>query len=409
MPDHDVLQPAATFAVPPTTEGMPFEQAARGAMEGLASALADVLASLPEPIERAVDVERALDLDKNLAWQVFRLTRSQTPAEIAKVPAPRSMQRLISQARKRRVPAPVIERLSAAFDHFEAFAASQAGDREALASMVRSFSDDTDDQEEVRLRRTLYRGNAQVWGLRLRQFVRSTIFLPTCDDPARAAGEIMLSAHLDLEQIRPDSHAAIVSWARPSGHMGKDGTPGVEPSFTLHEEFCSRPLPRMVQRPSVGSGLETEMILPAVGRPGATTLYTSQALPLVKVDQLDRFEAGNIFCIPVETVVFDLMVPAGWSDASSARAACYGRRYHPEHVFERRPADMLPQRVALQALGEFRGQMPPVKGAPRHAEAVARVLADAGHADVPFDVYRCTVKFPVLHSLLALGVEARFP
>ena len=32
----------------------------------------------------------------------------------------------------------------------------------------------------------------------------------------REGDEIMLSAHIGLEQLRPDSRAAIISWARPS-------------------------------------------------------------------------------------------------------------------------------------------------------------------------------------------------
>lgn len=376
-------------------------------MGALRSALSELLAALPGPIERAVDVERALELDKKLAWQVFRLARSQTAAELGKVPAARSVGRLLRAAERHDVPEELLERVRRAFEQFDAFTAIQAGDREALVSMVRSVAGDGDEQEDARLRRTLYRGNAQVWGLRMRQFVRSSIFLPPSKDPSAAKGEFALSAHIGLEQIRADSHAAIVSWARPSGAKRADGTEEVVPAFTLHEEFCSRPLPRVMARQSVGARIETELTLPAVGKPGATTLYTSQTLGEVKTEALARFEVNNIFCIPVEMVVFDLLIPAGWADGATARAAFYGRRYHPEHVFERREADLLPQRGVLEWLGEFRGAMPEVPGGPRHAEAVASVLGQCGCGDAAFDVFRATVEYPVLHTLLALGVDRR--
>jgi len=395
--------PQIPAKIPATSFGL----AAREAMETLRAALSDLLSALPGPIERAVDVERALELDKKLAWQVFRLARSRTPAEVAKVPAPRSVARLLSAASRQQVPEELLARVRGAFEQFDAFAAAQAGDREALASMVRSVSGEGDEQEEVRLRRSLYRGNAQVWGLRMRQFVRSSIFLPPSSDPSAARGELALSAHIGLEQMRADSHAAIVSWARPSGATRADGTAEVVPAFTLHEEFCSRPLPRVTPRPGVGARMETELSLPAVGKPGATTLYTSQTLGEVRPETLARFEVNNIFCIAVETVVFDLLIPAGWSNPGTARAAFYGRRYHPEHVFERREADLLAQRGTLERLGEFRGSMPEVPGAPRHAEAVMSVLGQCGCAGAGFEVYRATVRYPVLHTLLALGVERR--
>lgn len=395
MSDPDTLQ----------TDGAPFEHAAQRAMESLGGALSSLLAALPGPIDRAVDVERALNLDKKLAWQVYRLARQPSPTEVAKVPAPRSVRRLLAAAKRLRIPADLTDKVRLAFEQFEAFAAEHAGDREALTSMVRGLSPAANEQEELRLRRAIFRGNAHVWGLRMRQFVRSTIFLPPDGPPGAARGEIMLSAHIGLEQTRPDSHAAIISWARPSSRASAEGPASpAGPNFTLHREFCSLPLPQMLQRASVGSGIETELVLPGVGKPGATTLYTSQSLGDVRTTDLPRFETNNIFCIPVETVVFDVMVPAELSTPDSARAAFYGRRYHPEHVFERRDADLLPQPAALIHLGRFTGPVPDIAGAPRHPEAVTKVLTDAGHATAPFDLYRCTTRYPVLHTLLALGI-----
>lgn len=381
-----------------------FREAAAGAMQELGQALSGLLASLPEPVERAIDVERALEVDKKLAWQVFRLARDQTPAEIGRVPASRSVKRLLAAAKRRQVPGAIADRVREAFEGFEAFASAHAGDREVLASMVRGLDPGLDEQEEERLRRTLFRGNAQVWGLRMRQIVRSIIFLPPGSDGA-ARGEIMLSAHIGLEQMRPDSHAAMISWARPTPLPGEEDTADVSPSFCLHKEFCSRPLPKMRSRPGVRNRVEAELVLPSVGRKGAATLYTSHALTDVQPEAQTRFETNNLFCVPVEHAVFDLLVPAGWTDPATARAACYGRRYHPEHVFERRDEDLLPQSVPIEHLGRFGATSPEVAGAPRHPEAVASVLREAGHADAAFDVYRSRVAYPVLHTMLHLRVD----
>ncbi|MEZ6233774.1 MAG: hypothetical protein R3B68_06255 [Phycisphaerales bacterium] len=381
-----------------------FEGQAAASMAALGEALAHMFDALGAPIERAVDVERALGLDKKLAWQVFGLARDRSTAQIANVPARRSMARLLEAASRHGVGDAPRAAVEQAFERFEAFTASHAGDRDVLVTMVRGIGSSVDEQAEMRLRRGLYRGNAHAWGLRMRLFVRSTIFLPGAQDGGRETpgDEIMLSAHIGLEQLRPDSRAAIISWARPSG-TAHEAPARVEPTFTLHEEFCSRPLAAM-RHSGVGRGVETELTLPAIGRKGATTLYTSQTLRAVGAAK-GRYETNNIFCVPVERIVFDLMVPAGRGDAASAAAAIYGRPYHPEHVFEKRAADLLPQPVAATALGEVEA-VPAIDGAPRHAEAVAHVLEQAGHTGARFDLYRCEVRYPVLHTMLSLGVNA---
>jgi hypothetical protein len=93
------------------------------------------------------------------------------------------------------------------------------------------------------------------------------------------------------------------------------------------------------------------------------------------------------------------------SDPATARFCAYGRRTHPERVYDERPADLLPIRENVSYFGST-DTVPAMEGSPNHAEAVHSVLERHGWLGARFDIYRCRVPFPVLHTLLCLNVDA---
>jgi hypothetical protein len=160
----------------------------------------------------------------------------------------------------------------------------------------------------------------------------------------------------------------------------------------------------MVARESVLGGVETELLIPA-GRSGAVTIYSQQHRENAEVVPHPYYDLRLFVTIPMEAAVLDVMVPAGLTDPSSARAVVYGRRAHPEHVYDERKADLLPQRETAAYLGVL-GEPPTVAGADRHHDAVRHVLREHEILGGRFDVYRCRVQYPVLHTLLVLRVDA---
>ena len=108
--------------------------------------------------------------------------------------------------------------------------------------------------------------------------------------------------------------------------------------------------------------------------------------------------------VPCVEIISEMFVPAGWTDPTGARARVYARRHHPERVFAERRRDLLPQR---EMVSHFRpgDHLPSIDGAPDHARAVQEVLRRHGVQDQPFDVYRCRVEYPILHSLVMLRTD----
>lgn len=406
-------------AGPPPT----FEEAAAGVMTDVRAALRDLTIQLSArgprpapPIARAVDLERSLKLDKKLAWQLFRLTQAATLAEAAHVPARASVRRLLAAARARGVSKPTLDRVGKAFESFESFAHAHGGDREGLLSMIAGlgarggWESEAGEQFELKTRKAAFRANAHLWGAQSRMQVR-TLVQHVASTDLWQEHVLLVSGDIGLQRVRQADPLVMVRWwaITSAEKRGSQPPPRGAGSATqpvhLLQDFSTRPLPNMLARPTGDGSVETELIIPA-GRTGAVTLYSSQFTPNATKDPQHTFCGRMFVTIPVETAVWEILVPAGLSDPSTVRGVVYGRRAHPESAYDMRPSDLLPSQGAATYLGVVES-VPPLEGAPQHADAVRHVLDSQGWLGTRYDAYRFCVRCPVLHTLCCLLVDAK--
>jgi hypothetical protein len=399
-----------------------FEAAAAAVMAELQVSLTELLTSLASPIRRAVDLERSLHLDKKLAWQVFRLANTTSLVEAVNVPAAPSVRRLLEAARRRKVPREIVDRVAAAFERFEALVVHHAGDREGLNTLLSSTSSGKNDQYEAKIRRSLFRANAFIWGSQVQTQIRTVIWHPRPDKPFEDV--VLVMGDIGMQRLRESEPLSIVRWIRThdspgnevlnAGGAGEGGRDGLSPRVQtgtysdrgvgLLREYCSDPLPQMVPKQSVLGGVETELVIPA-GRAGAVTIYSRQMMENGEPTPHTLYDGRMFVTMPVQTVIWELLVPAGLTDPASARVAVYGRRSHPEQVYDERPRDLLPQQETVRYLGQP-DMLPPVEESPRHPEAVRHVLAEFGWDKIRYDAYRSRIEHPVLHTLVCVRVDA---
>ncbi len=382
------------------------DDSAAAVMTDLREALNGLLGVLADPIDRAVDLERSLRLDKKLAWQVFRLARSQGLSEVANVPPRPSVRRLLDAARRRKVPKRLVEKVESAFRRFEALVVEHGGDREGLFSIIGSRTGATGEQFELKVRKTAFRANAHIWGAQAQMQVRTLIHQVRAE-PVYAENTVLISGDVGLQRLRQSDPLVMVRWwavsEAPAGGAGGGAAPVVDHQVALLPEFCSRPPPRMVAKPAPDGSMETELVIPA-GRTGAVTLYSSQLFENTAQSRQALYFGRMFVTLPVEEAVWELLVPVGLTDPATARPVVYGRRAHPEQVYDERPGDLLPRQGTCAYLGEVES-VPPLEGAPGHAGAVRHVLAARGWLGMRFDLYRCRVRYPVLHTLVCLKVD----
>jgi hypothetical protein len=376
-------------------------------MSELRQALADLVVGLPGPVRRAVDIERSLGLDKKLAWQVFRIARSSHPlAEVQNLPARASVRRMLDAARKHELPSAIIERLDRSFERVERFMLVHTSDREGLVSMLSGLGGKNDDQFKLKVRKSLYRSAAHFWGIHAQMLVRTSIFHGK-PGPAYVEDSALVQATIGLERVRASQAADFVMMMRTKSDPPVPGAPVTAPirhAPELLPEFCSSPLPQFSPHPEGGDRGESKLRLPP-GRTGAATLYSMQLHEYVSTSLQVDYYGRTFVTVPTEALVWEMLMPVGWTDPTTIRGAMYGCREHPEQAFNERAGDRTPQQESVEYLGTL-DAAPPLEGSPRHAEAVRHVLARLGWLDTSFDVYRCRVQYPVLHTMMAIRVDA---
>ncbi|MGD9791345.1 MAG: hypothetical protein AB7Q00_10455 [Phycisphaerales bacterium] len=329
--------------------------------------------------------------------------------EVSNVPARSSIRRLIRAAERKGISVVVTDRVMQAFDEFEQFTLMHAGDRDSLVSMVGGVVPAISEAMEEKIRATLYRHNSHVWGIRATHLIRTGITFvdPTRPDMIRAIGIV---AYVGLQRLRRTAPLTIASsilseqvakqaGATESISGAYDGASGMR----LMREFCSSPLPTLTPRDQVQGGVKTDVNFPMVAKADAISLYLSRLVPEHSAQPQPPHGINSIVHTPTEHMVCELLVPHGWVDSGKARVKIYGHRQSPDSVRECRPEDVLPQQESVVYMGASTC-VPELPGVPRHAEAVRSAMDELGlHA--MFDVFRCIVKYPVLHTLVDLRVD----
>lgn len=389
---------------PPSVDGL-----AANVMAELHTALSELLANAGEPIARAVDVERVFRLDKTLSWQVFRLSQSAELAEAGNVPSRTAVRRLLDAARRRKTPKAVMDRVSAAFEQFEELAAVHGGDRAGLLSMMSGMLGDKSQQYDLKIRKSVFRGQAHLWGVHARMAVRTAIFMPREVKDGQIVGDLaLLSGDIGMAH-RFQSEPLVMHrwlWTHDESAAGNDQShqhAAVDEGPIMLPEFSTQPLPTITDDGTMYGVPQTRMVFPP-GLANAVTLYSLQQRANFPTPVDQGFYFQSVFKMPIEVNVWELLIPAGWSNPASARAAIFGCRENPERVYDERISDLMHHRVSLDYLGVHTG-VPILPGETRHAAAVRHAIEAAGWTGTRFDVYRCRVEYPLLFTMLSVRVE----
>ena len=377
------------------------------------AACAALLAVLPgshgaPQIRSASDLQRALGIRATVAWQLYRLAKASDPLrEIDTVPGPVAVKRMIEAGRKRGVSAALLAQLQSAVEAVDAFARTHAGSRKALHSMITSLGTGADDAINLLLRRAAFRANSQIWGLQARACLWSTTYFP--GDSSDRICAMSLRGPIGVKRLRIDATYIV------SGYIAfeqETETPQAEPLGTqvdgdspdprLLVPFCTTPLPRVSTTLSDGNRVVTEM------PPGLMGNQTASTIILADVTRGSRWrhdeEQPSIVnsmgvATPFEVLVIDTLFHREMFRRLTPRPRVFGRHALPLGIKPQvyTAADTIPMAVHASYLGCGPACME-TADIPRYGEMYEHACAKAGLDPTEFDVYRCTVEYPILHA-----------
>jgi len=404
----------------------PVEEQIRAVMSGLCASLSKLLDNLPAPIERAAELERALQIDSPLAWRVFRIARAVDPAEaVEHLPTVNQLRRAVAQAQGQ-VPRGVYEGAAGAVERLGGIVSSLGGDQRGFESLASALSPGGVRRVELTHRRSAFRANVHLWGMHVRCLSLLVIIHPNPETgeidgyfvhgyhdarPTRPGVPMILRSQLKANFVPPRGVAPTpppASAPDPAGAQGGEaaGTrpPEVSQDTDFLDNFSTLARPSLSVSRREDGFVETHVSFRGVSPADAETIvlgrYVRRAFDISEeVCDLKMFVSW-----PCEMLHADVLIPRGLTDPTASALELYTCRDDPRQAFELRRDD----RAAFHEHAKvFAGveRPPSTANYPRLREVFEDSVQRQGWGGGTYDCYRVQVPFPLMHGLVRLVVR----
>lgn len=405
-PPHQMPAQRTNKTQPIRADRVPFPTAAEKVLSRLRVAFGRLLESAPTKLDRATDLQRTLGLDTLLGWQIFRLAGAADPFTIVQfIPGPGSMTRVLRLAKEKQFSAAAISEADAAHTEFLQLIQSHAGDRETFDTMVAGLSRESPDPVGPKDRRAGFRISSRTWGFQAKARYACGIYHPSAtpcvEDAATISGVVL------LRQLRSMPSVPLIR----GGAFIQTGlaqvSPMVEGGDAILYEYSTKPLPTIVSVADQ-SAYRHSLQLTGVGLQAGVDCFVlnfQRGVPGSE-DPDDPVKAVAMFVTtPCELLVIDLLIPRGWADLSvGPRASTFGNAMRADDALTRDPKYELPIKESAVYLGTDMDALHETS-IPSCPEMVGYVLDRLDMRDVEYDIFRCRVQYPIMHTLVCLGVS----
>jgi hypothetical protein len=398
-----------------------FETVAVQVVRRLRSAVRGVIGGLPQAgaLRKAADLQRCLEIDSKLAWQVHKLAFAVDPtAGSLHFPKSVSMMRFLDAAAKRGASADRVESAQEAMAELDQLIKVHAGDRGAFDSMLSGLHAGASEELDMFHKRAAFNASSHFLGVQAKVNLGCTVYHPSASDPERFDA-LVLHGKLGLRRLRRGT-SWIASWVRAADEDDIKLQPVVreplEPEaealhgVSLLTEFCSKPLPKILQTPVSDDTINFEISNDGIGNAQAVTAILGDVYRRAFVryrDAHNRIQCSRITVrTPSAVLVQDVLVHEGLFDPAEPRLSVYSdhRDQSPIVVGGVRESDRLSVQETVVRLGQGLDDLytPDV---PRYPEMVEYALHRMGWDPEKFEVWRCRVEYPVMPSTVTVQFD----
>jgi len=407
--------PVDSLVSPPLMAGQPRIEDVVGVItREVQQSFARLIGQLPGRVVRASHLQKCLEIDSKVAWQVFKIAKAQDPLEAVRyMPSMVSIKRVVAAAERKGVSRSVLDAMQEAVSQYDAAGKEHADGRASFTSMITALrNDEAAEALAMQTRRSSFRDNCQLWGAQVGVFFNQGAII------RRPAGEfvhINTTVKTDFRKLRASALPVLYGYSQRS----KDGTlvpaeraPIDREAFKKYgvpvlPQFCSTPIPSFGKAEHMDGWTVHQIQGEQIGKLGSFDLVTSYIyVPrFVQLsDGREIFFISMAFRIPTETAIIELLV-----HRPSIGSITPQFRLIPEvgvdFVTElERSQPVLPNFETPQSLGPL-VTAPPVSEFRGYGELTSYVLETQMWSKSEFDVYRVSVSYPMLHTLGVLWFE----
>jgi hypothetical protein len=376
-----------------------------GSLHAVRSAYAAFLAALPTPTTRAIDVERALSVDKKLAWQVYRIAHDSDPLVAGtKIPGSAATQRLIKAGKKQGIPVEITTRVGETTEAFRKVMSRHAGDRASFDLMVSAVTGDGLDARNQDLKRTAFRTNSQLHGKQCEADVFTMIARP-----GERPDSVSLCSVRGLVKLCPLRPVARLEIARHRFDHAKgmvQEREAIEPSsgytpIALLAPFCSQPLPTIREVEGADGFVRSLVETEHLGQSSAVTCFLADIVrdsPLRGAGDEPK-AIGHIHEVatPSRVLFHDVLIHESMAVDPAVRVLANRRDAGSW------PGDddtsLLPIPEAVHKIGRGASAVT-TPAVPDYPEMIEHVMRQLDWDPEEFVLYRTCIEYPVLDSVV---------
>lgn len=393
-------------------------------MEGVRSAMVNVLSTVPGSPMRVSEVERSLGLRKTMAWRVVQICGAPDPMQAAEhMPGPEGLSLIMEAARRAGASEEAVAALETASERFRSLVGNHAPSRPALRRLVAGLSENGRERFDLSLRRAAVEAGSAIWGVHAKAQFRMGVVHQTPGSTSSAANLTVVSGFFGLSRLRENVTWELNHGVNMRSHGSSeahrlvtrplDGAAGDAP---LLGEFSTVD-PAALERRELADRSIVDRLLPGpVGMRAATNVLFGETLPGLlegvglphERRQDDLFYFSSRLRTPCDVAVLELhfqrdLLPAGEFGAFLADQM-------QTAVAFPNSAGQAPPRLPLESEVERAGradQAVPLLEVPDHPRLTRWVYGRLGLSAAGFDVLRVRVRFPAIPTTLVLGAALR--
>jgi hypothetical protein len=369
-------------------------------LRSLRRSVAEVLGELPR-CDTAVELASRLNLDRSLAWKVWRVAQGQHEYPSPKhIPGKLGIERFFEAAQAGGVSSTVLTAARDAYAAFDQLARKHAGDRASADIMLAAMTAEGRPRLEVALRRDGFRANSHFLGMQTHALYQCCVVLP--GQRHTMPGIALLKGYFGLRRMRGENRLLIarsqlIQQRGPTANYRRtplaDGGRGNADRTPLVARFCSRPLPD-IRRTRVSQFVVEDTLPPGpIGEAGAVDLVTAELFDEIQRDEVDRDAVTARVSIPCERFCFDVFIHKTVAAARPPILDVFSTM-HGEGPFLRPDAgDRMQLPESLQHLGNA-ATAAPASETPHWVDLIAWLFGRLSAAPADFELFRLQMRFP---------------
>lgn len=377
----------------------PFVEAAEPVLAALQEELRAVIARVPGA-ETPTDLRNALGLSYSLSWKIARAATAETPLEAGPfMPTPSAI-RTLAAAAERHDAMPPDSRLAEASEAFRGLVAERAGDRPTFDTMVSAMTGSDADRLNAELKRSAFRINCQVMGKLVGTTLSSVLVGPGAGG---RFDRVSFRYVLGFQRLRPGASLRLATaredWSNDGGERPIEaingGTDGH--GVGLLRAFCTEDLPPMRVATRDGKHI-VSFTTPDLGTAAGIDIalgYISRGEPRTMTPKT----LNVITSTPARVQIQDMFIHRSVYDGNRVELDVFAKPHVPDSDSDPLP---IPERAARIGRGRWTTRCPEI---PRYGELTDYVFGRMGWDIEDFNLYRCRIEHPVLHSYSRMRID----